>query len=450
MQRIISATNRITPASYFAENQTAVAPILLKRAVWFYFLLLIFEGALRKWFLPSLATPLLVIRDPVALWIIVMAGRKGFLPFNVFVFAMILVTIISFVMTLIVGHGNLPVAVFGARVLFLQFPLIFAIGKIFTREDVIKIGKVIMYFTPLMTVLIALQFYSPQSAWVNRGLGGDVEGAGFKGGIREFLRPPGTFSFTNGVSLFYGFAAPFIFYFWMKRKHLKMIVLIAATIGLLAAIPLSISRGLMFSVIITFIFMCLASLYQPKFIGALVLTAIGGLLGLVILSNTEFFQTATEAFSTRIELANDTEGGLSGVLGDRYLGGMIGALSYNSVDYPFFGRGIGMGTNVGAQLLEGDRNVFLIAEGEWGRLIGEMGPLLGVLVILIRLTFSGSLAISAFRKLAEGDLLPWLMLSFALLNIPQGQWAQPTSLGFSILCGGLTLASFRKSQHISP
>jgi hypothetical protein len=440
---MISTTQAISH-NHLVAGQTTVAPVLLKRAVWLYILLLIFEGALRKWFLPFLATPLLVIRDPVALWIIVMAGRKGFLPFNFFAFAMILVGVVSLIMTLIVGHGNVSVAVFGARILLLQFPLIFAIGRIFDREDVIQVGRFILYLTPFMAILIAMQFYSPQSAWVNRGVGGDEEGAGFKGGIREFLRPPGTFSFTNGVSLFFALAAPFIFYFWMQRKKIKMPILIAATIALLAAIPLSISRGLLFSVIVTFIFMCLASLYQPRYIGALIFSAIGGALGLAILSNTEFFQTATEAFSTRIELANSQEGGLSGVLGDRYLGGLIGALSYSSVDYPFFGRGLGMGTNVGAQLLEGDRNVFLISEGEWGRLIGEMGPLLGVLAILIRLVFSGSLAVSAFRKLSEGDLLPWLILSFVLLNIPQGQWAQPTSLGFCIMSGGLALASLRK------
>lgn len=439
---MISTTHPIH-TNYLSDSQTAVAPLLLKRAVWLYILLLIFEGALRKWFLPFLAAPLLVARDPVALWIIIMAARRGFLPFNFFAFAMIIIGILSLIMTLIVGHGNVSVAIFGARILLLQFPLIFAIGKIFDREDVIQVGKFIMYLTPFMAILIAMQFYSPQSAWVNRGVGGDIEGAGFKGGIREFLRPPGTFSFTNGVSLFFAFAAPYVFYFWMQRKHVKGIVLIAATIGLLAAIPLSISRGLLFSVIVTFIFMCLASFYKPKYIGALIFTALGGILALLLLSNTEFFQTATEAFSTRIELANSTEGGLSGVLGDRYLGGLLEALSYNSVDYPFFGRGLGMGTNVGAQLLEGDRNVFLISEGEWGRLIGEMGPLLGMLAILIRLVFSGTMAISAFRRLSEGDLLPWLLLSFALLNIPQGQWAQPTSLGFCIVCGGLTLASLR-------
>ena len=45
----------------------------LKIAIWLYFLLWIFEGALRKWVLPSLATPLLMVRDPIAIYIILRA-----------------------------------------------------------------------------------------------------------------------------------------------------------------------------------------------------------------------------------------------------------------------------------------------------------------------------------------------------------------------------------------
>jgi hypothetical protein len=39
----------------------------LRQLLWLYFWLLIFEGALRKWLLPGLSTPLLLVRDPVAL-----------------------------------------------------------------------------------------------------------------------------------------------------------------------------------------------------------------------------------------------------------------------------------------------------------------------------------------------------------------------------------------------
>ena len=47
----------------------------LKKLFWAYFLLLIFEGALRKWILPQLSAPLLLVRDPIALLIIIEASR---------------------------------------------------------------------------------------------------------------------------------------------------------------------------------------------------------------------------------------------------------------------------------------------------------------------------------------------------------------------------------------
>lgn len=417
----------------------------LKLGIWLYLLLLFFEGALRRWFLPGLATPLLVVRDPIALWLVLRAIHLGLFRFSIYAFCMATVGLVSFFTTLLFGHENLAVAIYGIRPLILHFPLIFAIRSIFDRDDVIRVGKFVVWLTIPMAILIALQFYSPQSAWVNVGVGGDG-GAGF-GGALGYFRPPATFTFTNGTALYFGFAASYIFYFWMNRSGINKIILLLATAGLLAAIPFSISRTLLFSVIVTLLFAVTASLYQPKYIGAMIITGVIGLIALVVLSNTEFFQTATEAFTARFESANESEGGLEGVFGDRYLGGMIGALSYSGRDYAFWGQGIGMGTNVGAMLLTG-RTQFLISEGEWGRLIGEMGPLLGILAILIRLFFSGALAVSAFKKLSKGDILPWLLLSFALLNIPQSQWAQPTSLGFSIVIGGLVLASLQEKRNL--
>ncbi len=84
---------------------------------------------------------------------------------------------------------------------------------------------------------------------------------------------------------------------------------------------------------------------------------------------------------------------------------------------------------------------FLIAEGEWGRVIGELGDLFGILLIFLRLGFCVDLTVRAYKKLASSDFLPWLLLSFALLNIPQGKWAQATALGFSTFIGGLVLSS---------
>jgi hypothetical protein len=413
---------------------------LLKKGIWLYFFLLIFEGALRKWFLPGLATPLLIIRDPVALWLIAVTWKRGLLPSNAYLTTMVAIGIIGIFTALFLGHGNLLVALYGARILLLQFPLIFVIGRIFNREDVISMGKGVLWVTLPMTVLLFLQFYSPQSAWVNRGVGGNMEGAGFSGAL-EYFRPPGTFAFTNGTTLFYSMVGCFVFYFWLNPNNVNRLLLLAASGALLIAIPLSISRALFFQVAITLLFVLIATLRKPKYLFQVIiaLIVISGVVA--VLGSTSGFSTATVAFTSRFDTAGEQEGGLKGTLGDRFVGDLVNSL-IGSADQPFFGYGLGMGTNVGSMLLQGGFG-FLIAEGEWGRMVGELGPLMGLIAILVRIRLGLKIAVAAYSKLALGDVLPWVLLSFGLLEIVQAQWAQPTSLGFSIWAAGLTVASLR-------
>jgi hypothetical protein len=416
---------------------------LLKKGIWAYFLLLIFEGALRKWFLPGLSSPLLVIRDPIAIWLVYSAWKKNLLPPNIYLYGVILIGIIGLYLALFVGHGNLIVALFGARILLFHFPLMFVIGKVFTREDVLKMGVATLWISIPMAILIGLQFHSPQSAWVNRGLAGDLAGAGFTGS-GDYFRPPGTFSFTLGVSLFFGWLAPFVFYFWLNTSKVNKLLLIAATGAMLAAIPFSISRALLFEVVITLIFTLIATLRKPEYAGKIFASIFVGIMVLAILSQAGFFHSAIGALTDRFNDANESEGGLKGVLGSRFLGGLLEAI-LGSSKQPFFGFGIGMGTNVGALLLTGSANTFTISEGEWGRVIGELGPVMGLLLILLRLGLTFKLAIAGYKKMIVGDLLPWLLLSFGLVVLAQGGWAQPTALGFCIMTGGLSIASLQNT-----
>jgi hypothetical protein len=419
------------------------ASSLLKKGIWLYFLLLIFEGALRKWFIPSLAGPLLIIRDPLVLWILATAWRRGFFPLNYYIAGMALIGLVGIYTAFFLGHGNLAVTLYGARILLLHFPLIFVIGRVFTKEDVINMGRVTLMISIPMAVLIMLQFYSPQTAWVNKGLGGEGS-AGFSG-AGNFFRPPGTFSFTNGNTLFFDFVACFVFYFWFNYKAVNRFILAGATIALLMAIPLSISRGLFFQVIISLLFVVLGVSINPRHAGRMMLIIGGAVFALFLLSFTHYFQTATQAFTSRFETANKAEGGLNGVFMDRFLGGMIEAISISS-QQPFFGYGLGMGTNVGSMLLSGDR-YFLLSEGEWGRLIGELGPIMGLAVIFLRLKFAIKIALISYRNMILGNLMPWMLLSFGLLLLAQGGWAQPTSLGFCTLVTGLIIASFKSSVN---
>src|SRR6476660_4046786 len=100
-------------------SQSAIKENLqLKRVIWLYFLLVIFEGALRKWILPGLATPLLLVRDPLAIWLILKGWEKNFFSSNMFVFFIILIGIVGIYTAVFWGHGNLWVAIYGARIMF--------------------------------------------------------------------------------------------------------------------------------------------------------------------------------------------------------------------------------------------------------------------------------------------------------------------------------------------
>ena len=70
--------------------------------------------------------------------------------------------------------------------------------------------------------------------------------------------------------------------------------------------------------------------------------------------------------------------------------GMIGrvfedmTLGLSHIDkFPFFGYGLGIGTNVGARVLIG-RPAFLLAESEWQRVLAENGAIFGLAFLPVR------------------------------------------------------------------
>lgn len=181
-----------------------------RNVVWAYLLLLIFEGALRKWFLPGLATPLLIIRDPLAAYLTYIGISRGWLKSN-YIIVMFIVSTLSLLISLVLGHQNLMVGLFGWRIYTIHFPTMFVIARVLTRNDLLKMIRFILYVSIPMTILIVIQFYSPPSAWVNRGIGGEGT-AGFAT-IESYSRPPGTFSFTAGYVCFQAIVGCLLLYY---------------------------------------------------------------------------------------------------------------------------------------------------------------------------------------------------------------------------------------------
>jgi len=417
----------------------------LKIAIWLYLLLWIFEGALRKWILPSLATPLLVVRDPIAIYIIIRALYLNYKFLNTYTVAGVIFTLFGLAITLTFGHGNLFVGLYGARIMLLHFPLIFIIGQVFTKEDVLKMGRFLLVMNILMTLVVYFQYISPQTAFINIGIGGEGS-AGFSGAM-GYSRPPGTFSFTSGLVIFYAAVSVFVFYFWLSKDYCSKILLYTSTITLIIALPLTISRGAVVGVLIVGLFAIIASVTTFKMVFKLVFIGVVFYFLIIILQQySTIFSLSTEVFMHRVDAANKSTagGGFKDSIGLRMLNDLIDPI-VNLFKQPLFVGNLGMGTNAGAQMLSG-KIKFLVAEGEFGRLAGEQGIVFGGGLIVLRIFLAISIAIKSLRLPKEEKILPFIICGSACVAIIQGQWAQPSVLGYSIIMAGLVMASLKKDE----
>jgi len=259
-----------------------------------YLLLLIFEGALRKWFLPSLSEPLLLAREPVVLAAYAIAIHTQRFPLNRYLLAGLALMVFWFAITFIAGHGNPFVAAFGIRANYLHFPFAFIMGAVFDREDVIRIGRWWLIGSIGMTFVIAAQFYSPQSAWINQGVGG-TEGAGFGATLGRY-RPPGTFSFIVGVVWFYTFATAFLISAMTQHQRYAKWILAASALAICVAVPVSISRTLILSAALTLLTGVFVSGLQNNALLRFGRILFFVLIGLLAASQLPVFEDAKEAW----------------------------------------------------------------------------------------------------------------------------------------------------------
>ena len=417
----------------------------VKIAIWLYLFLWIFEGALRKWVVPSLATPLLIVRDPIAIYILLRSLYLNVKFINPYVVLSSIFTLLSLAITLTFGHGNLFVGIYGARIMLLHFPIIFIIGSVFTKDDILKMGYLMLPFTILMTLIVYLQFISPQSAFINIGLGGEGS-AGFSGAMGYF-RPSGTFSFITGLASFYMMSSVFIFYFWLSKEPVSKILLIGSTLALIFALPLTVSRTAVGGVVLVGIFAFIGSAASFKQLLKIIFTVfILFLLFTILQKTTTVFNLGTEVFMSRVDTASGQSGGFQESFFSRIFGDFIRPITDLLKSSLFIGN-LGMGTNAGAQILSGS-NKFLLAEDELGRIGAEQGLLLGGGIIILRLGLALNLFLKSIRLPEEEKLLPMIFCGTALFSLTQGQWAQPSMLGYSVMVTGLLLASINKNRKI--
>ncbi len=368
-------------------------------------------------------------------------------PFNIYTVTGGVLVAAWFFITLLFGHGDLGVGLFGLRANYFHIPFAFIMGMVWKQDEVIVLGRFWLWCAIGMTVLIVLQFNSPQNSWVNEGVGGKGS-AGFSGARGKF-RPPGTFSFTTGIVQFYTITAAFLISGVTQHKRYGKLLLAGASIALIIAIPVSISRALMLAVAITIATGMLSSTFQRGAFSRYFRIALIGCVGIFIAGQFPVFDEAREAFFARWERStSERHGGAFGAIIGRTIDEFIGPFSIDN-DIPLLGVGLGAGTQVGAKLLTGEKG-FDLGEGEWYRLTAEGGLLLGTLYIAWRVWLTcalGRFALAAFRK---GSGMGLIFLSATAYNLLIGQFGNSTTSGFTVLGIGLTIAAMRSQKVPRP
>ena len=404
----------------------------LRKLLWIYLILLLFEGAIRKWVIPALDAPLLLIRDPLVLWIYYEAWKNRLIfNNNLFFMPNIVLAIVTAILSTLFGVANIAVTIYGLRTDFLQVPLIFLIPQILNRDDVIAMGRFFLYVSIPIAVLAGVQFRSPQDAWVNKGAFATHYAT---------VRPSGPFSFIAGFVAYYTQASSFLFYGYLELRTYKIWLISAATFATFIAAGCSGSRTCLVSIGIVALVTVLCVITRGKGgMGILVAAVLIALL-IPILSTMTVFQEGTKQLTQRFEDAGAYEGNTQGFV-DRYAGSMFGPLSRLD-KVPFFGRGLGVGTNAAMSLVSTNVAALLPwPEDEWSRLVFESGPIFGLLMILFRTVLTVAIGMQAFNAFRYGNVLPILIFAACGLLILNGQWGVPTTLGFAIFGGGLTLAA---------
>lgn len=417
---------------------------LLKKLFWAYFLLLIFEGALRKWIVPELSAPLLLIRDPLGLLILLEAFRTNKWPrkwSGVTGFLAVAILLLCAVQ-LIVSSNPWAAALYGVRSYLLPFPVAFVMGENLTAEDLRKFGLCTLWILLPLTALEVAQYMAPPGSFLNKGA---YEGASQLYYVEAHVRASGTFSFVAGPADYAPLAAAFILYGLLNERIAKKWLLWMATAATILSIPMIGARTVVFELTGVVACMGVAVLLGVSQLSKVFKIAAPVMALFLLVSLLPIFSKATLSFETRFTEANRIEGGSArrAVANRAFV-----PLQYQleTTDYTKNPIGIGMGRGAAAisKLTTGEVT-FITGEGELGRVMAELGPIPGVSFMLFRLMLAIFLLAQALAAARKQEPLALLLAPLMVTSVVFSVCEQPTEQGFMVIGIAFTLVALKLS-----
>lgn len=299
-----------------------------------FFLIMIFEGAIRKWVAPGIGVPLQVFRDilPLTALIFVVMERvplpKLPLPINFFLACYIIVGLLQCFNP---SSASWLVALLGVRTHF-SYICLALLFPLYLNSEISAHRRALIWALlsiPVMT-LAAFQTLLPPDHWLNVYASGEGSGASF--GSENLVRATGTFAYITGMQVYSQFTVGLCWAILLNRKvrqprvafWLYSVAFAAAIIGCLATG----SRGAVFGAVFVIVLVTAVMVYRQGLSSKPLWLVTIGTLGLIYVGSTQL-----EAFVERTQSVSDDAGER---IVSQYLEGLI--VAYEEP----FGFGIGM------------------------------------------------------------------------------------------------------------
>jgi hypothetical protein len=406
-------------------------------------LLIVLEGALRKWALPSAQKALFFIRDPFMLAAVWLGIRHGFLPRTLLgnaVLAMATAYVFLAGYQIIALGLNPLVAAFGWRNYFFYAFLALVMGAALRRADVLRMVRIALIMSALMAPLAYLQWQAPPSDWLNS-QGDDAYVFTVAQGV---VRATGTFTFTTGFVCFVGASLACVAAAAFTPGFPRWLV-VCGGFGAVICLAVSGSRTAFVHAAITALAIMGRETLRPLAKQRVIMHAASVALIVAMAAAMVFaLPKAMELMAERSETA-----AMHGDKGQRFLTSFTMGFDPRITDAAGpFGNGIGLGSGGGSSVASGKRT-FLLAEEEFPRVVLESGVLFGMLYMLLRYLISLWLLASAIRCIRErDDAVPLMLASFSIVLLMIGQMTLQGSInGYGWFFAGLGLAAVASSPE---
>ena len=431
--------------------------MLLRRAIYLYILLILFEGVLRKWVFPSLATPIMVLKIGLSALIVLM-GARYWSKFSLWEKSFSFVGFCVLITSLVFGHGNIGIALWGCFPYWLGLNVCFIIGQAFTRKDLLNVIKLIVYTSIVNFIVLIIQFNSPTTSWINY-TGTEVSDHVAETAVGDLsggFRPCGIFYHSTHDNLFMLLSISLVLYCLVNKARIvpRYIAIGAFVLSVFASFCTS-SRTCIFyfvGLVVYFLIFCVRKKTLTTFGKYLVPAAIC----MIPLSRMSFVDKAITNLQNRFENASETQYSgqttMEGTASDLYyrmiaynLNALFDPHTLDGESVPFWGFGQGLSTQVGGQLANVQKHAgFALAEFDGLRIMCESGFLFGWIILYIRLGYSWRFIpkLVAYRRHGESLTLlffPAFLIGFFLLNT----WGNAFLGSFAFMSGGLFLSSLR-------